>query len=123
MLTPLGRERLARRAHGVHHHRFRRRRHMRLTVSVACATLVASFACGGNHDSNARGTAADTHADAKAGAAATANQPMTLEGCLQRGGGTFSNGFLLTMLNEPAGVGTSGSLTRTGSSVEREQLR
>src|SRR5205807_2690620 len=58
-----------------------------------------------------------------ANAASTANQPLTVEGCLQRGGGTFSNGFLLTMLNEPPGVGTSGNLTRTGSPVEREQMR
>jgi hypothetical protein len=32
--------------------------------------------------------------------------------------------LLLTMMNEPAGAaGTSGSVTRTGSAVEREQMR
>jgi hypothetical protein len=49
---------------------------------------------------------------------------MTLVGCLQRGGSVFGGGYLLTMLREPEGaIGTSGSITQSGSSVEREQMR
>jgi hypothetical protein len=79
----------------------------RITTGIVCATLAAGVACSRSHDEQQ-----------------ASSQPTTFEGCLQRGGGTFSNGYLLTMLNEPGGaIGTSGSVTATGSSVEREQLR
>jgi hypothetical protein len=75
------------------------------TMMIGCTVAVAA-ACGGDTTGN------DNN-----------RQPTTLTGCLQQGGGALRSGYMLTMLNEPAGVGTSGSVTQSGSSVEREQMR
>lgn len=77
-------------------------------MTAGCA-LAAAVACG---DSSRESAAGDAE-----------RQPVTLTGCLQEGGGALRTGYMLTMLNEPAGVGTSGSVTQSGSSVEREQMR
>ena len=87
---------------------------MRLIAGIIAGCVAASVACS---DNNTR-TANDNRRSDNA-----VREEMTLTGCLQGGGGTFSNGYLLTMLNDPAGVGTSGSVTSSGSSVEREQMR
>ena len=96
------------------------------TVIAGCA-LAAAVACGGDNNSTAMGTNEqpnDSAAEARDTAETqTSDQPVTLTGCLQKRGGGISNEYLLTMINEPAGVGTSGSVTSTGSSVEREQMR
>ncbi len=96
---------------------------------TGCA-LLGTVACGSNsNDQAAMGTSSQPAAvagdtverrDTNAG-----SQQVTLTGCLQRGGGALTRGFMLTMLNEPSGsVGTSGnSVTQSGSSVEREQMR
>jgi len=76
---------------------------------------------GGTANETARTSA---NANGTAAIAADRSQQVTFEGCVQRGGGMLSNSYLLTMLNEPPGAaGTSGSVTSTGSSVEREQMR
>ena len=80
-------------------------RRMAGAMMIGC-TLAVAAGCGGG----------DTSSD-------NDRQPMTLTGCLQQGGGALRSGYMLTMLNEPAGVGTSGSVTQSGSSVEREQMR
>ena len=100
--------------------------------------LVACAACGGNADtsqpadremtSTTAGSAANGSATAEGqqptGAAAASAQQAVFEGCVQRGGGILSNELLLTMMSEPAGsAGLSGSVTKSGSSVEREQMR
>ncbi len=88
---------------------------MRWTMTlVMSGALVACIACGGN-------AVSDTASRGNQGAAA---QQAVFEGCVQRGGGMLSNELLLTMMKEPPGAaGTSGSITQTGSSVEREQMR
>jgi hypothetical protein len=84
-------------------------RSMATVMIVGCA-LAVTAACDGTSDESASRLS-------------DAQEPMTLTGCLQRGGGSLRPGYILTMLNEPAGVGTSGSVTESGSSVEREQMR
>jgi len=84
-------------------------------------------ACGGTKNT-AVGTAQDsgdrTTADGSTREAdGPRNAAVTLEGCLQQDGGTFSSGYLLTMVNEPSMVGTAGSVTASGSAVEREQMQ
>ena len=95
------------------------------TIIAGCA-LAATAACGGNNDS-AAGANRDTNESStearETRPSQPSEQPLTLTGCLQKRGGGISNEYLLTMINEPAGVGTSGSVTATGSSVEREQMR
>lgn len=97
-------------------------------MALAACALAGTVACGGGErrDQSATGTSDTraTHAQDSAERRAT-DQQVTLTGCLQRGGGALTRGFMLTMLNEPSGsVGTSGSsVTQTGSSVEREQMR
>lgn len=81
-------------------------RQMAGTIMIGC-TLAVAAACGGDST-----TGSDDN-----------RQPLTLTGCLQQGGGALRSGYMLTMLNEPSGVGTSGSVTQSGSSVEREQMR
>ncbi len=103
---------------------------MRWTTLVIGGALVACGACGGNADTRPadiqmRGSSGDTAAGvgSKAGDQASPGQQATFEGCVQRGGGILSNELLLTMMNEPPGsAGTSGSITKTGSSVERDQM-
>jgi hypothetical protein len=77
---------------------------MRRTATVlAWAVLIASAACSRDNPNQ---------------------QTVTYEGCVQTGAGIIGTGYLLTMLEEPAGaVGTSGSVTSTGSAIEREQMR
>jgi hypothetical protein len=90
---------------------------MRLKAAQAMAG-VALMVCAGCGTNDSRGTATDT------GSGGQQAPPMTLEGCLQEGGGTFRSGYLLTMINaSPDMVGTTGSATSTGSSVQREQLQ
>jgi hypothetical protein len=106
---------------------------MRTTTTwIACAALVACVGCGRSEDSkrtndgNDADQAARTTADANGTttSAADQRQQATFQGCVQKGAGMLSNSYLLTMLNEPPGAaGTSGSVTSTGSSVEREQMR
>ena len=105
---------------------------MRWTTLVMSGALVACAACG----RNAETPAADVQTSGSSGSTtaiatsqtgedrgASAQQAM-FDGCVQRGGGILSNELLLTMMNEPPGsAGTSGSVTKTGSSVEREQMR
>lgn len=82
----------------------------RLAIALAYAALAASVACG--------------KGDSTAANASEQPRQVTYEGCLQKGAGMFGTDYLLTMLNEPSdAVGTSGSVTSTGSSVEREQMR
>jgi hypothetical protein len=77
----------------------------RSAVWTAGAMLMACVGCGGGND-------------------AATGQQMTYEGCVQQGAGMLSNQYMLTMLNEPPeAVGTVGSVTTTGSSVERAQLQ
>jgi hypothetical protein len=103
----------------------------RSTPAIACALLAACIACGSDNRDDSRNPAADRQHDQQA---APANEPqadqaaqaqsVSLDGCVQKGAGMLSNDYLLTTLNEPPGMtGTSGSVTRTGSSVEREQMR
>ena len=101
---------------------------MRWTTLVMSGALLACAACGRNAEtphtdiqmsgsggSSTPGTAGDQGASA---------QQAMFEGCVQRGGGMLSNELLLTMMSEPPGAaGTSGSITRTGSAVERDQMR
>jgi hypothetical protein len=100
----------------------------RMTALTAGAVLVACVACGRN-DSSAVGSAQNEgdHTNAEMASTREADgekgRAVTLEGCLQQGDGTFTRGYLLTMVNEPSTAGTAGSVTSTGSSVEREQLR
>jgi hypothetical protein len=99
----------------------------RSTTLIAGAAVVAAMACGRSNDNNT--SAAPQHDDGapsdlnSTGTDRTASQTVTLEGCLQQGGGTFTKGYLLTLVNEPATAGTSGSVTSSGSAVEREQMR
>jgi len=86
-----------------------------------------SVACSGKNDT-AVGTAQDdgertTAVGSTREADGRRNEAVTLEGCLQQDSGTFSRGYLLTMVNEPSMVGTAGSVTATGSAVEREQMQ
>jgi len=100
---------------------------MRRSTVIACA-LVACVGCGSNNDT-AMGTEKSNEPAANASSAGTddraaRSQPVTYEGCIQKGGGLLANEYLLTMMSEPAGAAaTTGSLTKTGSSVEREQMR
>jgi hypothetical protein len=99
----------------------------RTATIAACAALVASVACGRNADTPVDTAQGDRSATTDQKSTREANDEMhravTLEGCLQQGTGTFNRGYLLTMVNQPSSVGTAGSVTATGSSVEREQLR
>src|SRR5690606_8882070 len=89
---------------------------------LGCA-LAMALACGdgrsgGETTDAAPGAARSTEAKEQA------RQTITPTGCLQQGGGALRPGYLLTTLGEPSGsVATSGSVTQSGSSVEREQLR
>lgn len=99
----------------------------RSATLASCAALVVCVACGGKNDT-AVGTAQDSGERTTAdGTTREANGPrnaaVTLEGCLQQDSGTFSRGYLLTMVNEPSMVGTAGSVTASGSAVEREQMQ
>ena len=99
----------------------------RSATLAACAALVTCVACNGTSDT-AVGTAQDSGERTTAdGSTREADGPraaaVTLEGCLQQDSGTFSRGYLLTMVNEPSTVGTAGSATSSGSAVEREQMR
>jgi hypothetical protein len=95
------------------------------TTLIAGAALVAAVACGKSNDSasGAEGQNAGRASDVNNARADGTGQPVTLEGCLQQGGGTFAQGYLLTLLNEPSTTGTAGSVTSSGSAVEREQMR
>jgi hypothetical protein len=100
----------------------------RSATALACAALMASVACGKSDNTTSAteqgNTPATTGTSASANNAEQQPQQVTYEGCLQKGAGMFGTDYLLTMLNEPPGVaGTSGSITATGSSVEREQMR
>ena len=104
---------------------------MRWTTVVMSGALVACVACGRSSDtpqgdiqmSGSSGATAATN-PARDSDVGPAGQQAMFEGCVQRGGGMLSNQLLLTMMNEPAGsAGTSGSVTRTGSEVERDQMR
>jgi hypothetical protein len=105
----------------------------RSATALACAALVACVACGKSDETTTQtgqqrtetGTASSetTSARADTGGQQQAQQ-VTFEGCMQKAAGTFGSDYVLTMLNEPPGAaGTSGSVTKTGSSVEREQMR
>jgi hypothetical protein len=90
----------------------------RSATALARAALIACVGCG---RSDNRTTQQQPEATGTSGNAA--QQQTTFEGCLQKGAGMFGTDYLLTMFNEPPGVaGTSGSITATGSSVEREQM-
>lgn len=104
---------------------------MRWTTVVMSGALAACVACGRGGDTPPAGiemsgagggtVASDTAPRDGQGAAA---QQAIFEGCVHRGGGMLSNELLLTMVSEPSGsAGTSGSITKTGSAVEREQMR
>ncbi len=102
---------------------------MRWTTVLMSGMLVTCVACGRGSDTPAGGTDVSGSGGgvavegARAGDQGTAAQQASFEGCVQRGGGIMSNELLLTMMNEPPGAaGTSGSVTKTGSSVEREQM-
>ena len=101
---------------------------MRWTTVVVMGALAATVACGRSGetppaDIPMSDSAAVAGATGQAEPGASAQQAM-FEGCVQRGGGMLSNELLLTMMNEPPGAaGTSGSVTRTGSAVERDQMR
>ena len=100
----------------------------RMTVAVVGAMLAACVACTNDtavDDAQRRGDETTDMRDmgSTREASGPANQAVTLEGCLQRGGGTFTRGYLLTMVNSPSTAGTAGSVTATGSSVERQQMR
>lgn len=103
---------------------------MRWMTLVVSGALVASAACGRNADTPPADVQMGSSSDTAAGAAASPGDPgvpggpANVEGCVQRGGGILSNELLLTMMHEPPGAaGTSGSITSSGSAVEREQLR
>ncbi len=105
---------------------------MKWTTLVMSSALVACAACGRNADTPATDTQTTGSSTGTAAAGAVrpgddqgaAAQQAMFEGCVQRGGGLLSNELLLTMMNEPSGVaGTSGSITKTGSAVERDQMR
>lgn len=100
----------------------------RSATALACAALLACIACGGsdktamNAEQRSEPGAGDTNA---AGADANQQQAkqVSYEGCLQKGAGMIGTDYLLTMANEPSGTaGTTGSITSTGSAVEREQM-
>jgi hypothetical protein len=102
----------------------------RSAAVLACAVLIGCVGCNesNNHQAAApngqNGNGAMASDAGHESASASNDKQVTLEGCVQRGGGTIGSGFLLTMLNTPDGVaGTTGSVTKSGSSVEREQMR
>jgi hypothetical protein len=99
----------------------------RSTTLIAGAALVAAVACGRSSE-NTNGAQAQHDGSASSDVHSTgtdhaSSQTVTLEGCLQEGGATFTKGYLLTSVNEPSTAGTSGSVTSSGSAVEREQMR
>lgn len=107
---------------------------MRTLSAAAVATALAACVACSNGGNSSNGSAVDS-AQRQGDQTATSDmrstrennsndhQAVTLEGCVQRGGGTFTPGFVLTMVNSPSTVGTAGSVTTSGSSVEREQMR
>lgn len=97
---------------------------MRWTTVVVGGALTACVACGGGAETSKVETSKAGTSTTEAGSTGAAAQQAVFEGCVQRGGGILSNELLLTMMHEPPGAaGTSGSVTKTGSSVEREQMR
>ena len=97
------------------------------TTLIAGAALVAAVACGKSNDSasGAQGQNAGRASDVNNAKGDGTGQPVTLEGCLQQGGGTFAQELpgLRRQQNKPTTTGTAGSVTSSGSAVEREQMR
>lgn len=92
-------------------------------VFFGCAVAM-TMACGDRGAERGAESRRDDAPTSSAAAKAEAAETITLTGCLQQGGGALRPGYLLTTLGEPSGsVATSGSVTQSGSSVEREQLR
>lgn len=83
-------------------------------IVISCCAAALATACGDRtRDTQARG-----HEGA----------PIHLTGCLQKGDGMMSS-YVLTQVNSPASVGTSGSVSDSAaaksdaSAVKNEQLR
>jgi hypothetical protein len=92
-------------------------------MALACAAVVACVGCGSNDNSSSTAGQQSQAGSDTARSEEQQAQQVTFEGCLQRGAGLFGTDYLLTMANEPPGAaGTSGSITESGSSVEREQM-
>lgn len=101
----------------------------RSAMALTCAALLACVACGKSDNTasqtgQAQNQTGSSETAARADTGGQQAQQVTFEGCVQKGAGMLGSEYLLTMLNEPPGAaGTSGSVTRSGSSVEREQMR
>jgi hypothetical protein len=96
---------------------------------TSCAITVALSAGACNRDDSAAVDRDTDRLEANADTASTANRgghegaPISLTGCLQRGGGL--NNYILTQVNSPSEspVATSGSANNQSNEVQREQLR